>query len=164
MTKLFVFLMKHIKIGSNLLRKVFIKIDKGLESFSIKLPFINKRDFILDFREPAYLYLLREGHFDDLTNLQSLNLIISENDIVFDIGANIGYMSFFFHERCQKVYAFEPSKRCQYFFNLNLLPTDNIIFEQTAVGSKKGNLDFYENKVRVNNGDINMALCDEIQE
>ena len=29
---------------------------------------------------------------------------------------------------------------------------------------KLGNLDFYENKVRVNNGDINMALCDEIQE
>ena len=145
-TKLQVLLIKYIPKGAWVLCSFFTRINKRLHRYPIRLPLIKKRSFIVDLRHSVFLYLLRKGHIDDKANEEILLSIIHIDDKIFDIGANIGYMSYLFNENCNKVHAFEPSETCVDLFKINLINSDNIVIENVAVGSENGKVDFYENK------------------
>jgi FkbM family methyltransferase len=83
------------------------------------------------------LYMTDETFFEKIHT--PLGLPIEANDVVVDIGANVGVITLFAALRTQKtVHAFEPSpENCQ-FIRRNALKSGlkNIIVHQAAVGDK----------------------------
>ena len=146
LTKTMIYILEHIPKASWIISRVFTKLNNQLHWLPIKLRFSNQRIFTIDLRESVFLYILRNKTLDGKNNEKILSSIIDCNDIVFDIGANIGYMSFLFIENCKFVYAFEPSKKCCNYFKKNLSSEDKIKINNVAIGRDLREIDFYEHK------------------
>lgn len=80
--------------------------------------------------------------------LQMIGELVSPNDIIFDIGANVGIYSLIFSKFCKKVYAFEPVPRNIYFLQriLNLNDIKNVNIIKKAVSDKNGMVPFRKGK------------------
>jgi FkbM family methyltransferase len=93
--------------------------DPTLWDFQIPLKFDPSRKLRADLREPVYTQFLRHGCIPHQTATDKLlEKIIKKGDLIFDIGANIGYLSILFSHltgSTGKVIAIEPSPRS---FNL----------------------------------------------
>lgn len=71
-----------------------------------------------------------------------LKKIQSDNDLIFDIGANVGNKSVIFSKLTNKVIAFEPSKKL--YRNLkNRFKGSNVKLYNCALGNSVKELDFY---------------------
>ena len=66
----------------------------------------------------------------------------SKNQLIFDIGANMGRKSFFFSKVSKQVIAFEPSQRLFNFLS-NRFAGSNVKVLQYALGSETGRKDFF---------------------
>jgi len=77
---------------------------------------------------------------------------INENDIVFDIGANIGMFTYYaLNKDCEKCYSFEPNKELYNVIkNKNI---NNVIIENVAVSIDEGIESFF-----LSNGGISSCL------
>jgi len=69
---------------------------------------------------------------------------IQEDDICFDIGANIGYFTFLFASRAKFVHAFEPNPLCYHLLQASsiLNKFNNIEANQIALGNNESNVEF----------------------
>ena len=64
--------------------------------------------------------------------------LIKNNDVVFDIGANIGQRSYVFSELCSKVIAVEPQPFCIRHLKSRFRFNKKIIIEPFAIDAKEG--------------------------
>jgi FkbM family methyltransferase len=97
----------------------------------------NKKDF--DAALPLY-----EIFINDLYNKSHCK--INTNDVVVDIGGNLGFFSYFALCRdASKVYCFEPSKECVETIKNNF-DFSNLIIEESAVTKHNGGVIFYYNE------------------
>ena len=63
---------------------------------------------------------------------------ISDRDIVYDVGANIGNRTKIFSKLASKVIAFEPQTSCARILKNNFIGSSKVIIVQKALGKKKG--------------------------
>ena len=137
-----------------------------------KLPFLRKlirvlfRDSIMTvqgennspfkFRPSEYPRLFLGLNRFEETNLVNWKILLNPNDIIFDIGANIGLTVQRFYSilngKC-KIYAFEPLPRNIELLKVNVsnLEHDNIKLFYSAVGDFCGEVDFIDN---INHGGL----------
>lgn len=71
-----------------------------------------------------------------------LNSHPSKNNLIFDVGANMGHKSIIFSRLAKKVVAFEPSEKL-YTFLKNRFIKSNVQLYNYALGSSVSELDFY---------------------
>lgn len=85
-----------------------------------------------------YLERLRPGF--DLNMVQLFNSLISKNDYVLDVGANIGCTSILFGQLSDRVFSFEPSPTTYAFLRRNIANSGlhNIKLSNCALGSESG--------------------------
>ena len=106
---------------------------------------INNQIMYLD--EKDSLQLNFNGNFEPVET-EIVKKEIKENDIILDIGANIGYYSLIFAQltgKSGKVYSFEPDPTNFEILKKNILVNkhENVILENKAVSNKEGNLKLY---------------------
>jgi len=90
---------------------------------------------------PVLLHMVNETFFENVHT--PVGLFIEANDVVVDIGANIGIVTLFAALRTKKtVHAFEPSPEDCKFLNRNILTNrlHNIVVHNVAVCDKTENL------------------------
>lgn len=81
-----------------------------------------------------------------------LNLNITPSDIIFDIGANVGYFTLLSHTKePAKIYSFEPDKKKCDLLNLNLklnkISNNNILVLPIGLNDKVEKLEYFESHV-----------------
>ena len=71
--------------------------------------------------------------------------VLRPGDIVYDVGANVGYNSLVFLSCIGSrgsLHSFEPSRRAFSFLRRNLLETDPVVLVNKAVGARSGEVEF----------------------
>lgn len=72
--------------------------------------------------------------------------VVEDGDVVFDIGANLGFFSYYsFCKGASKVYCFEPGSSQISSIKKNFGSFQNLIIEESAVSNINGELKFYYN-------------------
>jgi FkbM family methyltransferase len=100
-----------------------------------------------DLRESVWYPLWRYGHYPHQAGAELvLRNVLSHDSLVFDVGANIGYLSLFFALHCSRgmVVAFEPSPRARKFLQLAAAQVPNIRVEAFALSDHAGEATFCE--------------------
>jgi FkbM family methyltransferase len=64
--------------------------------------------------------------------------LIGPDDIVFDVGANVGHRSEIFSRLCRRVIAVEPQSQCVRHLRSRFMFSRNVTIEQVALGEKEG--------------------------
>ena len=122
--------------------------DSSLWDFPISLKSIPGGILRADLREPVYTQFLRHGcipHQKPTDEL--LKTLIRSGDLIFDIGANIGYLSLLFHSLLKNtgtIIALEPSTRCFHQLQRNTAFTNKIQALNMAISNKTGKHQFSE--------------------
>jgi FkbM family methyltransferase len=104
--------------------------------------------------KPIYKFLyFNYKNFQDKNEIEILNKYISKDDIVLDIGANIGFYSVLISKwvGCNgMVYSFEPDKLNYTYLKDTCKSKSNIFLNNKAVGSLNGKLILYQsNEINV---------------
>jgi FkbM family methyltransferase len=73
---------------------------------------------------------------------------LKPNQVVIDVGANIGYYTMLIANKVKKVYALEPDKTNFEILKKNILANNlkNVVAIRAAAGSKKSRLNLYKSK------------------
>ena len=87
-------------------------------------------------------YLDEMGHSFEPHMLELYNILVDKNDVVADIGANIGLASIWFSKHIKKLYSFEPSPTTFKILktNLAIAGSTNVDAHNIGLGSKDENL------------------------
>src|SRR5262245_41511690 len=95
--------------------------------------------------DDTYLDYIQGGFEPDMVAL--FRSLVSEKDIVFDVGANIGCTALLFGGLSSKVYAFEPSRTTFAFLERNISRSGlkNVSAQNVGLGAESGSvpLTFY---------------------
>ena len=136
----------HNLTRNNLVKKVFKKVNSfTISQLNESKIIINNQIMFLD--EKDSLQLNFNGNFEPVET-EIVKKEIKKNDIILDIGANIGYYSLIFAQltgKSGKVYSFEPDPTNFEILKKNILINnhENVILENKAVSNKEGNLKLY---------------------
>lgn len=88
---------------------------------------------------------ITRNEFDDIQYI--FQLIGKDPKVIFDVGANIGFVTFQFRKRFErtKIFCFEPNPEVFIILNTSYATDNDIIKENLGIGSKAGMLNFYKN-------------------
>jgi FkbM family methyltransferase len=64
--------------------------------------------------------------------------LIGGDDVVFDVGANVGQRTQIFSQLCRQVIAIEPQAQCVRHLRSRFMFSSNVIIEQLALGEREG--------------------------
>jgi FkbM family methyltransferase len=64
--------------------------------------------------------------------------LIGRDDIVFDVGANVGHRAQIFSQLCRQVIAVEPQAQCVRHLRSRFMFSRNVTIEQLALGEREG--------------------------
>lgn len=158
--------------------------NRGMQQYKLKYQIRNfKNDFITNIKHIDKTFKIKiyannslsqynEIYVDGNHEPEIANLMIKyikSNDIVLDIGANIGYHSMLM-SKCVgengKVIAFEPVPEMQEKFieNLKLNSFNNIHLEKIALSDTIGNIKFYADFINDTGGSSAIKIRDDMKE
>jgi len=84
----------------------------------------------------------RNSIYDEIFNKKEYeynNILVEEDDIVADLGANIGIFSLYAEsKKAKKIYAFEPIKDYALLFEKNLKNYSNVLLFKSAISYRTG--------------------------
>ena len=124
------------------------KRDPALWDIPLPLRLIPGAKIRADLRESVYVPIYRNGYYshqngEDLISMQ----ILRPGDLVFDVGANIGYTAILFSHMAGatgKVIALEPSPKCFRLLERTVSDISNVDCLNLAASSSEGEVSFYE--------------------
>jgi len=81
---------------------------------------------------------------------------IGKNDVVVDVGANIGYYTLLMARRAKKVFAIEPDKEIFGILKKNVEENNlkNVVLINAAAGAKKEKIKYYKNEENYGDGRV----------
>jgi FkbM family methyltransferase len=125
--------------------------DPYLRELPIRPRSLSGATLIADLRESVFIGIFRFGCIHHQMGLEKLLAhLLRDGDVVYDVGANIGYMTLWFASTRKdiRVYAFEPSKKALKYLQRNIASNaslqSKIHVQEVALSSSPGELDFYE--------------------
>lgn len=139
---LLLWLVKKLPRGGFPLLRIIAKNTTILQNYPLSLRLSPSRPFYADLRESIYFPLFKYGYYPHQQAEESLLLeILKKGDIVYDVGANIGYMTRVFLTAVGSsgiIIAFEPSQKAFRFLNMNYENNTTISLVNKAVGAISG--------------------------
>ncbi len=139
--------------------------DRYLNLNGIKFinPFLAEEDYNYSFFSEVNDIIL-PAVYDDLTcasegPYEIPNVSVDENDVVFDLGSNIGLFSAVISNRCKKIYAFEPGEGAYKYISKLTEIYPNIEVYKYAVGGYTGKTSFFEDAKFLNLSKIGENDC-----
>jgi FkbM family methyltransferase len=122
--------------------------DPALQDFRIALSNIPGALIRADLRETVFIPILRHGCMPNQAGHDSFfKRIIRPGDVVYDVGANVGYTMILFASitgRNGKVFAFEPGRRAFMSLTRNGESLANVQVLNLALSDNQGSAVFYE--------------------
>lgn len=126
--------------------------DFALQAYAVPLKNVPGAQMVCDFREPVFTSIFRDGLIPHQAGQDTLyRRLIQSGDLVFDVGANVGYTALLFAHAAGptgRVFAFEPGRRAFGYLTRNvahnraLLPT--ICPKQIALSDHPGEAVFFD--------------------
>lgn len=157
MSKWLLIMARYMPIGYWRVLRHAAKMDHALWDYSIKLKFCQGSSLRADLRESVYTGLCRFGYIPHQLGLDMLCMkILRPGDIVFDVGANIGYTSLLFSTQvgeAGKVVAVEPSRRSYELMTRALRDRNNVVCLNLAASDQPGEIAFFVPK------SLDLASC-----
>ena len=148
---------RYVPIGYWRLIRYAAKMDNSLWDYSIRLKFCRGSSLRADLRESVYTGLYRFGYIPHQLGLDKLFMkILRPGDIVFDVGANIGYTSILFSTivgENGKVVACEPAQKSYDLLLRALREKKNVVCLNVAVSDQLGEVTFFVPK------SLDLASC-----
>ncbi len=148
LSRIGLFIAKQLPRGYSYITRFVAKRDPALCEYPINLKYIPGQIIYIDLREKFFAPFLKYGCFGFQEGEDRFfKKFLKSSDIVFDVGANIGYPTILFAHLIQpsgKVFAFEPSKRAFSFLKRTVSGINNIDLFNFAISDKTGNVSFYE--------------------
>lgn len=148
LSRVLLFLARHLPRGYWRVMRFAAKRDEALWDLPLALKFLPHTKIRADLREPVFTHFLRNGCFlhqsgEDLICMS----LLRPGDVVFDVGANIGYPTLLFShavEASGKVVALEPSPRAFRLLQRTLNGRLNVECVNLAASDHEGEALFYE--------------------
>ena len=142
------FVSRYLPRGYSHLLRYAAKKDSELRDILLPLRLISGRKIRADLSETVFIPIFRSGCFvhEIGENLLCMRLL-REGDLVFDIGANIGYTAIIFSHivgQSGKVIALEPSPRAYNLLARSVEGDANIISLNVAISERNGEVQFNE--------------------
>ena len=166
-SKLLLIAARYLPIGYWRLIRYAAKRDNSLWDYSIRLKFCRGSSLRADLRESVYTGLYRFGYIPHQLGLDKFFMkILRPGDIVFDVGANIGYTSILFSTivgENGKVVACEPAQKSYDLLLRALREKKNVVCVNVAASDKLGEVRLFVP------GRLDLASClpvvdaDEVQ-
>jgi len=102
------------------------------------------KSYRYDSKERGASYSIYEIFFNK--DYENIDVKVNENDVVLDIGGNIGIFSLYsLYKKAKEVHVFEPGEKQYKAIVDNLGIFENLIINNTAVSKQTGTVNFYEN-------------------
>ena len=99
----------------------------------------------VDLREPNCYSVFKRGRIKSTAPEEAwFRAHLRRHDVIFDVGANIGYMTIQFAQLASGVHAFEPSPRALRLLRETATQFDNVVVLQRAVSDQAGEVRFSE--------------------
>jgi len=122
--------------------------DEALWDLSLPTRIGSSVEIRADLRESVYIPIFKTGgYLHQIGEDLACKELICEGDLVFDVGANIGYTTLLFSQAVGssgKVLAFEPAPRTFNLLVRSLAQTNNVECLNLAISSRAGEASFYE--------------------
>lgn len=119
-----------------------------LARYRVKLKLAPEMAFVADLNESVCLPLFKWGCYPHQIHEDTLiPSLLKEGEVVFDVGANIGYTAVLFSRAVGSkghVYAFEPARRCATLLRENTAGATNVTVVEEGVSDRTGTLLFEE--------------------
>lgn len=97
------------------------------------LDFLNGKDFNKEVEASPYIEIFVKNQYN------KYNITVDENDVVVDIGANVGaFINYALGKKCKKIYACEPNSNCLSIINKYFNKDNNIVLCDYAISDKMG--------------------------
>jgi predicted O-methyltransferase YrrM len=126
------------------------KNDQALWDIRLPIKAVANAEIRADLRESVYMPIFKHGCFTHQVGENRLCMaLIKPGDIVYDVGANIGYTTLLFSHAVGAtgtVIAFEPAPRIFRLLTRSLASMENVECLNLAVSSTEGEASFYEAK------------------
>jgi len=94
-----------------------------------------------------HLHMFLYGQHDERYEVKILKKLIKREDVIWDIGSNIGFYTVLFSKLAKKgkVVSFEPASRTYEMLlkQVSVNGADNIVLNNFALGDKRGSKEFY---------------------
>ena len=139
-------------VNSNLLNpyqksRILFRLPRNLGKYYTKK--IREFSFVVDISEYGGIAFLFNVDHVFKSHKYLLNLHVKKNDIVFDVGSNIGIFSLFAAYNGAYVHAFEPEKKNynNLEFNKNINNFENITTVNFAIGNTSGSTTLFLNEL-----------------
>ncbi len=126
-------------------------------------PFNLEEDYVTLFMGESWDIIFPEAYNDlsliDEGPYEVTNVSVDKEDVVFDIGSNIGLFAASVADKCKKVYAFEPVSAVNKYISEIIEIYPNIELCEYAVGDYTGKVEFYVNEDALTTGKIIESNC-----
>ena len=150
MTKLLLKLIINLPRGGYLALRIFASFIPSLKSYDLELNTAKNLTIKADLRENIFFTLLKYGYYKhQVTEDFIISSIVSKNNTVIDIGANIGWISLILAESVGssgKVYSFEPSSKIFNYLKQISEKRKQIFPYQMAMSNENGEVSFTNEK------------------
>lgn len=150
MTKLLLRLIINLPRGGYLALRIFASFIPSLKSYDLELNIAKNLTIKADLRENIFFTLLKYGYYKhQVTEDFIISSIVSKNNTVIDIGANIGWISLILAESVGssgKVYSFEPSSKIFKYLKQISEKRKQIFPYQMAMSNENGEVSFTNEK------------------
>jgi FkbM family methyltransferase len=147
-SRVLLFLARHLPRGYWSVIRFAAKRDTALWDCRLPLRFVPNTDIRADLREPVFAQFLRYGCFPHQAGEDLLCMsILRPGDVVFDVGANIGYPTILFSHAvgvAGKILALEPSPRAFRHLQRTVSGQFNVECVNLAASDHEGEALFYE--------------------
>lgn len=148
LSRLLLRLISRLPRGASRALNAWARIDSRLQDLARPLHHWPERDLRLDLRTTEGPQFFVHGCYPYQLGEDELSMrVLRPGDVVYDVGANIGYMTLMFLKEVGtegRVHSFEPSRRSFAYLERNLLADDPVVLVPKAVGGEAGEVVFEE--------------------
>ena len=106
------------------------------------------KDYLNKYFPPLFNFLRKWYYKNKILPKEFIDHLnkLNKNDVVIDLGANVGSITEILAKTKSKVYAFEPNTKAFYNLKKNMSKYDNVTLYNYAAGVKNSNIKLYLHK------------------
>ena len=130
----------QIRLNRSLRRLCFYILRKANRDITIRHHWVNCPFRLNLYHHKGYWFYGRQR---EVESIEMTRKLLDSNDVVFEVGAHIGYLSLIFAAKARQVLAFEPGGNNLPYLGQNTETFRNITIVEQALSDQEGEATFY---------------------